>query len=230
VVRLWLSRSEPSRNDRLSVTMGPESRWASRSSLGPDDSGGRAALRRSSSRDVTVSVPPESSPVAAVKLGDVSSVSSAVLQMPEVTTTDSKVLFPASDWAGTFEPHRRKRVVLSAIGLAGLTVAVALGLALRPSPRGATRAHATEVSAAGTTPALPVVPADKGPAGASSVAPPSPADPSSSARAPDGAPTPLASAPRPAGGPLPAKPRSGRPAPALTSDDLPDDLSRNPYR
>ena len=53
VVRGWLSRSEPSRNDRISVPLGPDSRHLPRGA-GPEDSAARAALQRSS-RDVTLS-------------------------------------------------------------------------------------------------------------------------------------------------------------------------------
>ncbi len=230
VVRGWMSRSEPSRNDRINVPLGPDSRWSLR---GPtsEDSAARAARKLASSRDVTLSAP--ASPVAsappvllavpAPSRGDVSSVSSAVLQLPEATTTDSKVLFPPADIGVVPASPDRRRVVALGAGVAALAMIAAVGVALRPGGR-VDRGGVT----ASTSPLPPATPASA--ASVPSV-PIAAAPPAVAAAPPDAGLASQAPGTRPTRTPTRggAAARPGRPTSAPTSDDL-DDLSRNPYR
>jgi serine/threonine-protein kinase len=223
IVRGWLARSEPSRNDRISLPLSPDARRSGRPN--PDDSAMRAAMRAPSSRDVTLSAPGKR---------DVSSVSSAVLEMPDATTTDSRILAGGlDDEANPFRSRltlKRKAVLWAVVGGVGVGLASVFAIALWPSSR------AVGVRAAGSAsmPPVPVVvataPLPPAPTAApfaiaspsaSAAATPAIADAASSARRTTRPPTPVRSGP-------PVRPAHPQAAPP--SDDLSDDVSKNPYR
>jgi serine/threonine-protein kinase len=196
VVRGWLSRSEPSRNERP------------RSGLPP------LSVPRPSSRDVTVSAPHART--------EVSSTSSAVLEVHEVTTNEP-VLDPPSPGAEGAK-HATERAPASRAawvvgGACALLGAVGLGFSI-PHSNGpvASSAPASTGKASAASPAPPAsVPA---------MAPAPRVQSSSVAEAPDAAPS---SAPPSLARPAPPRSAPPRRTPKPSSED-PDDLARNPYR
>jgi serine/threonine-protein kinase len=231
VVRSWLSRSEPSRSARPKASVAGDP-----VGLAPASGGPRGVV---SSRDVTLLAAAEDGRVPP-KGTDVSSVSSAVLEMPEATTTDSKVLFPGGSTPLIAAPKGRRPVLWGALAACGLALAVAAGFALphgsppslAPATGGPPGASAVPVAAAApaveaasvpSTGASPsAVPLGLTPASGGPVVPTGAAVASARAVVPGRTSRPATVSP--------AKPtgRSGRGP--TTSDDLPDDLSRNPYR
>jgi serine/threonine protein kinase len=265
VVRMWLSRSEPSRNDRISVSGLEGSRGPRRPSVPLHGHAGTPPpppMRRLASRDVTLAGTPSSSaalrapplpPQIALKRSEVSSVSSAVLEMPEATTTDSRVLF--AQGTGTnglvFSPKKRRRRVLVSIAAFSAVLTMAGVWLLWPH---ATPAHRVSAASGESVPvaeksgAQGAVPATAKPFPSATAAPSArpttagnvAAGTDAGATSGTAAPaTPQGSNARSSGSPSgpkvspgTASPHPKRPVPAGTNppDDLSDDLSHNPYR
>ena len=227
VVRMWLSRSEPSRNERMSVS-GPLARPTSGV---PPSFPSAPKLPRISSRDLTTAATPSRAAVPAMpKRGDVSSVSSAVLQVAEATTTDSKVFFPDGATAAGAMSRKAKRRALVGLAVGSGALALLLAGLLVPRPRSSSSTRSA------TQPELPRAPSP------SALAPPpvspGPVSPPSVQQqpVPSASPLPSAAASTPARPPRatgwqPRPGRSNRGGPAAPSaPEDPDDLSHNPYR
>ena len=223
VVRGWLSRSEPSRNDRLVVPQ--------RAPTPPSLPGAPPSLRRPSSRDVTVAATPSAQasvpPPMPTNRAVTSSVSSAVLELPEATTTDARAVV-AAGLTESPSPSRqlRTRVLWSIVGASLLLAAVGVGFVI---PRSSGPTPAAQAALAAPVLASPATAVATAVARVDSLPPLETANPlpAASGRA-DGS-TQVSSAR--AHGPTPANaaPRPGHGARGASSDDL-DDLSKNPYR
>ena len=225
VVRGWLSRSEPSRNERVHVPSSPGSR------SGPSQA-------RPSSRDVTILATPggsaaSSSAAPTANRGDVSSLSSAVLHMADGSTSQPQLNASPSLATPPAPPGRtRTRVLWVAGGACGLLLAVGAGFSIPRAPSPVSGISATTTSPPSTPPSAPQtsspLPARPQPpvsladaavpaAGLPSLTPP--------ALPPVVRVPPSNNPPRGGGVVRPPKPPKG-----TSADDLPDDLSRNPYR
>jgi len=229
VVRMWLSRSEPSRNDRPGP-LAPEDRRSGRAlpeaaTSSSDVSGGRPS-RRASAREETLAAPP-SHPLlpVATKPGDVSSVSSAVLQVSG-PTSDSSVLSPPDGMA--LRPSVPARLAWVA-GAVALVTAATIGIVVLTRASHDQPAPSADFTSGNGPPMQ---------AGAGVPTRPPPAAPSATVTTPPAsraATVDAGASPRPARPVSPIRPAlGGRPgrgtgAPLPPSDD-PDDLSRNPYR
>jgi serine/threonine protein kinase len=241
VVRMWLSRSEPSHGlHKMSIAAVPEDLRALRGASG-------GGLPRMGPRDpMTTPSKPGGVPISENRT-EVSSVSSAVLEVGEATTTDSRVLFPG----GTplvFDGARRRKRRLAIVGAASAGVALLLlvgfllpgssrhpSAAARPTsaspsaavpserPTSAQAETAAPPPATAASVASPVASSASAVAGATTTAPSTPSPHAATTNAPAGArPAHPAVAPT-------AKPAHGAHGATPTPDD-PDDLSRNPYR
>jgi serine/threonine-protein kinase len=240
VVRMWLSRSEPSRNARLHIPPVPDDLRALRRT-------GSGSLPRITSRDETISAPalPET-PAISLKRTDVSSVSSAVLAMPDATTTDSRVLFPEGRPLVFDGARRKRRLALVSLGVAGAGLVALAAFVLPGSSR--RPAAASQPVAVAPSPPIPEARAVPNPSATSAgdgtatsaaavavASPPetAPHDPQAPAAAlPPHPPPPIGEARGAHPGHAPTTPKATPPHPprGATPPDDPDDLSHNPYR
>ena len=232
---MWLSRSEPSRSGRPSI---PGERRSSRN-LGASSDFVHlrpvSSLReRPSSRDVTLS---EHSPTPA-KVAAVSSVSSAVLEVPDGASRDASdhATIPPTQRAGAAgAPKKRRRMILWGVAASsGLTVAIVLGFAFS---RGSA-VSGGPVASSPPTASVRAPPAEITPYPSASVSSQVAQAPvASTARdvaedpvvhPPTAHPIPPRATPGVKSGgapPVVRPPRAGH-----ASEDPQDDLSRNPYR
>jgi serine/threonine protein kinase len=230
-VRAWLARSEPSRNDRVSVPIGP---------VGPGATGSYPRATGSAG-------PP---PVPGVREGavsgsssSVSAISSLVVHAPGVAGSSlQRSSFPPRAPDGFPQaPSRRGSRLGIWVGVP-LALATVVGVALvypRASSRGA-RVDAvstpidtqtsSESGAAPTPP--PGAQAPAAPSPSSSTAPSVDAEPQATASS--AAPTPAIPATKPSRPVRPSTRPVSKPTPApgqpTNATDEPDDISRNPYR
>ncbi len=222
VVRTWLARSEP----------GPES---SGRLPGPASARSSGSLRSLSARDATVAAAPAAlAPTSSVR-ADVSSVSSAVLAVPEASRADGEPSLVSLAGEGTFRAavHRpRRRFAWTVAGAGGVALAVGLGFAIPRSSSDRTRAAGSPeaLSQGGGASSAPADPraAASGAGTQKEASAVTSADAGSTALpGTPGARAPRVAPAKPGGGAAPV--RKGRAAGSSPADDL-DDLSRNPYR